>query len=221
MIKQHKNFILVAQLFCIMAFMPLLLGQSECQVNQSLLSTLENLLKTKFGQSGGQQRPIYVTQLSFADVKTGEIMAQTEAVELVNKAVLDGIRQAERINPNIKFNVTAHEIKNTAENVSKLIQSFYNKNNTPDENMSAIINDMMEPAQVDVIVTGQYLEEQDQVKLKPLVISKRDRKQVAEQLFFGKDEYMCQDPNNSSKKALCQNAYEKIAQTVKRLLDNL
>ncbi|RKZ39339.1 MAG: hypothetical protein DRQ41_10700, partial [Gammaproteobacteria bacterium] len=79
-------------------------------------------------------------------------------------------------------------------------------------------NEMMVPAQVDVIVTGQFVDDQEKIKVKPFIIIKKSQKIVAKSLIFLKNEYICADPVNPKKRALCSNTYEEIAQTVKELL---
>jgi len=141
--------------------------------------------------------------------------------ELINEAVVDGIEQATKINPQIKFNEPGHVIKDTAINVNKLIDLLFDRNLTPSERILNIINDMMIPAQVDVIVTGQFVDEQEKINVKPITIVKRNQKIVAKSLTFLKEDYICTDPVNQNKKALCSKTYEKIALAVKELLEML
>jgi len=189
------------------------MGQQGCQIQESLLQTLNDFVKNRF-QPQVEGTYIYVSQLSFVEVKTRQIVGNSKEVRLINKAVQQGIRQAERANPNLKFNVYGHTIRNTAANVNSLIDNFYNIDRTPEENMNAVIRYVMNPADVDVIITGQYIDKNTTILLRPLLISKPDRKTVAKMLTFSKSEYICGD-------ALCVNAYEGIAKAVKDLLDSL
>lgn len=211
-IKVYKKSIVFFQLLLLLGTAPYLMGQQSCQVQESLLETLNGFSKRFQPQATGSH--IYISQLSFIDVKTKEIVAETNEVRLINEAVQQGIRQAEKVNPSLKFNADGHEIKNTSSNVNRLTAEFYNANRTPDENMTAVINDFMDPENVDVIITGQYMDNDTVILVKPLLISKQDRKQVAKMLRFNKDEYICGD-------ALCVNAYESISKAVKDLLDSL
>ena len=146
---------------------------------------------------------------------------QTMDSELINEAVVDGIEQARKVNPAIKFNVPGHKIRNTDDNVNKLIGRMFDINLTPSEKILNIINNMMEPAGVDVIVTGQFIDEQDRINMKPVVIIKSTQKILAKSLTFLKADYICTDTVDSRKKALCPKTYEEIAQAVKELLEQL
>jgi len=208
-----RTYIVYFQFLCVVAFLPFLMGQQSCQVQESLLQTLNDFVKNRFQpQVAGTY--IYVSQLSFVEVKTKQIVANSKEVRLINKAVQQGIRQAERANPNLKFNAYGHTIRNTAANVNSLIDNFYNIDRTPEENMDAVIRTVMDPADVDVIITGQYIDKNTTILLRPLLISKLDSKTVAKMLRFSKSEYICGD-------VLCPNAYEGIAKAVKDLLDSL
>lgn len=208
-----RTYIIYFQFLCVVAFLPFLMGQQSCQVQESLLQTLNDFVKDRFQpQVAGTY--IYISQLSFVEAKTRQIVGNSKEVRLINKAVQQGIRQAERANPNLKFNAYGHTIRNTAANVNSLIDNFYNIHRTPEENMDAVIKYVMDPADVDVIITGQYIDIGATILLKPLLISKLDRKEVGKMLRFSKNEYICGD-------VLCVNAYEGIAKAVKDLLDSL
>ena len=208
-----RTYLVYFQFLCLVSFLPFLMGQESCQIQESLLQTLNNFVKDRFQpQVAGTY--IYVSQLSFVEAKTRQIVGNSKEVRLINNAVQQGIRQAERANSNLKFNLDGHTIKNTAANVNRLIDNFYNINRTPKENMDAVIKNIMDPADVDVIITGQYMDNDTTILLKPLLISKLDRKDVAKMLRFSKSEYICGD-------SLCTNAYEGIAKAVKDLLDSL
>ncbi|OQW92872.1 MAG: hypothetical protein BWK78_00250 [Thiotrichaceae bacterium IS1] len=209
------------QLLLILAFMPLLLGQSDCQINQNLLTTLQNLITGKLSPSAPGQSEVYITHLSFIDDNTKSMMAQTEESDLINKAVVDGIGRASKANSSLKLNASGHEIKNTDANVNNLINIIANPNVTPAEKMGKITKDMMEPNKVDVIVTGSYVDKGEDVVVKPIVIVRKDQKSTAKTLTFKKPQYICPDPVNPQKKALCSNAHEDIAKAVKDLLESL
>lgn len=220
--KKWGWFKVIPQMLLILAFMPFLMGQQECPVSQSLLDALRDLLQVKItgGSQGGGAQDTYVTRLSFIDAKT-RTQIQTLESELINEAVVDGIQQACKANPALKFNVPGHMIKDTAGNVNKLIDFIFDPNLTPAERNLKIIKGMMDPAQVDVIVTGQFVDEQEKIQVKPITIVKRNEKTVAKSLTFLKENYICKDPVNPKKKALCSNTYEEIAQAVKELLEQL
>jgi hypothetical protein len=204
----------ILQLFVIVMFLPVLMGQESCPVSGSLVDDVIRLLEAKFPPKQG---PFYVTRLTFIDAKTRS-QTQTLDSELINGAVVDGIQRAATANPSLKFNAPGHTIKDTMGNVNQLINLVFDPNLTPNERLMKIINEMMEPAHVDVIITGQFVDDQKKIKVKPFIIIKKSQKIVAKSLMFLKNEYICTDPVNQNKKALCSNAYEEIAQSVKELL---
>jgi hypothetical protein len=206
----------IIQLFVIVMCLTLLMGQ-EGYPSQSLINEVRSLLEAKFPP---EQGPFYVTKLSFIDTKVRCRIATTES-ELLNDAVVDLIVQATKLNSTIKFNAPGHTIKDTWGNVNKLIDLIFDPNLTPTERTMKIINEMMEPAGVDVIVTGQFVDESEKIYVKPIVIVKKNRRVVAKSLTFLKADYICPDPVDPEKKALCPNTYEKSAQMLKELLEQL
>jgi hypothetical protein len=216
--RPNQFFLLVA----ILALAPFLLGQNECQINQDLVNSLNQLVKQKFTPAPGHDK-VYVTQLSFVDAVTRAMYAQTEESTLINNAVLAGIQNAAQTNPALLFNQPNHSLENTQANVDKLIELMTDENKDPDQRLGSIVSELMEPNGVDVIVTGTYtdLAKEDQISLEPIVINRSSRKALSKELKFAKSEYICPDPNNAAKKALCANTHEEIAKVVKELLEAL
>jgi len=202
--------------------LPFLVGQNDCQINQSLIQSLQSIFNQKFQPTtpGGN---IYITQLSFMDTDTKSIMVQTQEASLINEAVLDGIKRAQKVNSAIKLNASGHVLKNTDANVGKLTKIIYDRNKTPEERINTIISDMMEPHKLDVIVTGQYTDRgaPDPILLKPFLIVKKEKKILTKSLKFDRQQYICSDPNDPTQKALCSSSHEEIAKAVKELLDAL
>ncbi len=218
--KRIKKMIPIIQMLVIILCLPFLLAQ-DCQINQNLIQSLQDLISKKFTPASGQSN-IYVTQLSFIDAKTRTIIAQPEEVELINKAVNDGIKRAQGTNPALKFNEQGHTIKNTDDNVNKLIDIIFDPGLTPNERSDKIIRDLMNPNGVDVIVTGSYVDDGgEKLAIKPMTIVKGSRKAVVKTVSLLKKDYICPDPANAAKKALCKDAHEEIAKAVKELLEAL
>jgi len=165
----------------------------------------------------------YITQLSFMDTDTKSIMVQTEEAKLINEAVLDGIKRAQKNNPYIKLNASGHALKNTDANVNNLISIISDRNKTPEERRNTIFSDMMAPNQLDVIVTGQYTDrgDPDDIVLKPFIIVKKEEKIVTKSLKFDRQQYICSDPIDKYRKVLCASTHEEIAKAVKELLEAL
>lgn len=210
------------QIMVILACIPFLLGQDKCQINEAMIQSIQQLLGQKIQTPQGQKF-VYVTNMSFMDAQTKMLLGSTEDAALINQAVIQGIRQAMQLDPKLKFNEPGHSIKNTDKNVNELVDIVYDPNKTPEERMKAIVAKFMDPSNVDVIVSGQYLDisAQDEIIVKPLAIVKESKKIVAKTLQFKKQEFICPDPANSNKKALCTGAHEEIAKAVEELLQSL
>jgi len=211
----------ILQSVIIAIFTLLLMGpQDRCQISDELIKQLESLVSAKLGQPSQGQSHVYVTQLEFIDAITKMRMPSEESA-LIDKAVVTGITRAVQTNPQLKYNDANHTIENTPANVQKLIDIIFDPLLTPEKRMGQIISDIMSPAKVDVIVTGQYVDNQQTLQVRPFTIVKASQKIVSKALDFKKDEYFCPDPVDKNRKALCQNAHESIAQAVKELLESL
>jgi len=217
-LKTFSLFQLILMFLCL----PFLVGQSDCQINQGLIQSLQNIFNQKF-KPATPGANIYITQLSFMDTDSKSIMVATEEAKLINGAVLDGIGRARKINSDIKLNASGHALKNTDANVSKLTTIIHDRNKTPEERINAIISDMMDPNQLDVIVTGQYTDRgaSEPILLKPFLIVKKEKKILTRSLKFDRKQYICPDPVDKTQKALCASSHEEIAKAVKELLDAL
>jgi len=193
------------------------MGQDDCGFDQ----TVKQMIDQKFKPSTGNSQ-VYITHLTFMDADTKSIMAQTEAAELINKAVVDGMNLAKNTNPQLAINEPGHSIEDTDANVNKLINIFWDINLAKGDKIHKITSEMMEPNQVDAIVTGQYLEKKDNtINVRPFVVSKSEKKITSKNHIFDKGQFICSDPQNPSIKTLCQSAHEKIRDSVKELLETL
>lgn len=205
-------------IFCLL---PIFMGQDDCQINETIKQLLATI-NTKLPKPPPGQKKLYVTHLSFMDAATQSTMANTEVAELINQAVIKGMNEAQKTNPTLAINETGHIIPNTDANVNTLVNITFEPNLTKTEKVNKIINDLMNPSSVDVIVTGQYIDDAKNplISVRPLVIVKDNQKIVTKNLQFSKEELLCEDPN-SKKKILCSGAHDQIAQAVQELLEQL
>ena len=198
--------------------LPFMMGQQDqCKLDD----TINQMIGQKFkpAQPGAS---VYVTHLTFMDADTKTMMAQTDAAELINKAVVDGMQLAKNTNPQLEINHPGHKLENTDANVNKLVNIFWDVNLSKGEKIQKIITEMMAPNQIDAILTGQYLEKKgDLINVRPFVVSKSKKSIVSRNHIFDKKQFMCTDPQNQSVKVLCQGAHEKIRDSVKELLETL
>jgi len=195
---------------------------NEFWISQTLTNSIRDLLEQKLVPTTPQQ-DIYVTNLTFIDTDTKNIMLQTEEAKLINEAVLDGIKRAQKVNPGIKLNASGHALQNTDANVGQLTTIIHDRNKTPEERVNTIISEMMAPNQLDVIVTGQYTDRgaPEPIILRPFLFITKEKTFVTKSLKFDRQQYICSSPNEKTQKALCASVYEEIAKAVKELLETL
>jgi hypothetical protein len=210
----------IVTIIAIISLLPIFMGQDECQVNETmkeLFDTMNKKLPTPAGQS-----KLYITHLTFMDALTQSTMANTQLAELINESVIKGMNEAQKNNNKLAVNEVGHIIPNTDGNVNMLVNITFDPNLTKSEKINKIIVDLMNPSGVDVIVTGQYIDDAKSplISVRPLIIVKADQKIVTKNLQFTKEELLCEDPN-SKKKILCRSAYDQIAQAVQELLEQL
>jgi len=212
------------QVFLMFLCLPFLVGQSDCQINQSLIQSLQQLqnrFKDKFQLAPGQN--IYITQLSFMDTDTKSIMFQTEEAKLIIEAFLNFIKLAQKVNPDIKLNASGHTLKNTDATVHNLLDIIFDRNKTPEERINTIVSDIMEPNQVDMIVTGLYTDKggPEPIFLRLLLIVKKEKKILTKHLKIDRRQFICSDPVDNGKKALCSSTYEEIVKGIVDILEAL
>ncbi|MCI0471122.1 MAG: hypothetical protein L0Y73_05635 [Candidatus Aminicenantes bacterium] len=205
----------------ILSLLPIFMGQDDCQINETFKQLLATINQKLPDPPPGQSK-LYVTHLTFMDAATQSTMANTEVAELINDAVIKGMNEAQKTNNNLAINETGHIIPNTDANVNTLVNITFEPNLTKNEKINKIINDLINPNSVDVIVTGQYIDDAKNplISVRPLVIVKSNQKIITKNLQFSKEELICEDPNNP-KKILCQGAHDQIAQAVQELLEQL
>lgn len=210
------------QVLLMVMFIPFLLGQNECPINQNLNSVLQDLVIKTFIPPLGQDY-LYITRVSFIDVENKDLLGDTEESHLINKAVEDGIWRATKINPKLKYNERGHIIVDNELNHNKLTRiMFHSPTLTAPKKTGKIIHEMM--GHVDALVSGYHWDKGEgfpTIKIMPLVIVKEDKRYSKKVLTLSKREYLCTDPADSSMKALCPGAHEKIAKAVKNLLEQL
>jgi hypothetical protein len=166
---------------------------------------------------------LYVSHLSFIDAYTHTTMANTLLAELINEAVIKGMNEAQRNNNMLVVNEVSHIIPNTDGNVNTLVNITFAPDLTKNQKINQIIVDLMNPNGVDVIVTGQYIDDGKSplISVRLLAIVKGNQKIITKNLQFTKEELLCQDPTNPNRSVLCRSAYDQIAQAVQELLEQL
>lgn len=187
----------------------------DVDVNK-LLETMRNI-----DAPPGLQKK-YVTHLSFMDARAMSSMADTQMAQLIDQAVMAGMKKAQKTNPEKAVNEKNHSLANTEANVNRMVNIVFDPNRTKTEKINKIITQLMTPNGVDVIVTGHYIHDarNSLISVRPLIIVKGSRGIITKNLQYGKDELICPDPV-TGKRRLCKGAHDDIARAVKELLERL
>ena len=217
-----SKIIKIISIIMICSLLPIFMGQDECESNQKF-KELMKIINDGIGKPPPGQSKLYITHLSFMDAKTQSTIANTELAEMINEAVVKGMHAAQKTNNKLGINETGHIIPNTDGNVNELVNITFDPNKTKIEKINDIINKLMNPNNVDVIVTGQYIDDARNplISVRPLVIVKNNQKIVTKNLQFTKKELVIDDPHNKGKKVLCKDAHDQVAQAVQELLEQL
>jgi len=153
------------------------------------------------------------------DPTTGSSLFHTKEGVLLNHAIVNGIKFLS--SKQIKHNEANHSIKDTDYNFKTLVNITFDLNLTKSEKISKIINEMMIPNNVDIIVTGQYIDKGKVVYVRPIIIEALGQKIITKIAIFQKDQFICKDSNDQNVKTLCPYAYDKIAALVTELLESI
>ena len=167
------------------------------------------------------EKNIYVTHLSFMDANTLSSMDNTELTNLINDAVINGMKEAQITNPYLAINETGYVIPNTDMNVNNLVNIFFDPNLAVTEKINRIIYELMNPSNVDVIVTGLYIFDENNSKLsiRPILIVKDWQKIFSKNLQLSKADFLSQGQNN--KMILYKKVKDSISHAVQELLEQL
>lgn len=160
----------------------------------------------------------YITGLPFRDARTKTILVQSQYSIQICDAVVEGLK---RIIPAsvIKYNEPGRCIPATDENVELLFDIVYNPGATPDMNMKQIIKQFMEPYKVDVIIFGQYIDQESSINVKPIAVFRKENKFATKSFIFSKEEYLC--PDQSDIKTLCTGAQKISMEVVEKMEDKI
>jgi hypothetical protein len=194
----------------------------EFQVDETVKKILDEIQKKK---------PIkfYVANLSFLNAQTQKIMEETVLTRLLNGAVMNNINQTllqwgkkEKKKLETVFNAKGHQVANTEANVQQLVNLIFDQNLDKTQRLDSVIQRLMDPHGVDVIVTGQYVENtgRNSVTIRPIIIFKSPQNIVTHNFVFPMDQLVCQDPTGKEK-MLCSDAGEKIRNEMQNKLEEI
>jgi hypothetical protein len=219
----RQKALITAKIVLTISLIPLFSANQDCNVPE-----IEEMLCQAFGtcQGGGGTaigEEAYISHLTFMDAQTKTMLVQTEYAELLNKALVDGMNKASMSNSNIKVNQPGHTLPNTDASVNTLVNITFDPNLDKAQKIGEIVTALMDPHDVDVIVTGMYVDNAGSklIEIRPLIIVKKDQKIVSKNLQFEKAKLFCADPADENVTALCTSAHDDIKEAVAELLENV
>lgn len=145
----------------------------QCQVSQAL----QDMIRDKVGkvQVEGGRNDVRVCRLAFLDGVTKSAILGEKAAKL-DEAVEDGMRQAAATNPRLKLNVAGKCPANTPANVEKLAAVVADPTLTPEQRFERASSELLAPTGTDILVTGFVYEQADSITVRPMAVSRPDRK---------------------------------------------
>ena len=163
----------------------------------------------------------YITTLAFIDGNTKKSLLNSEIGMLIQTAIQDGIGQVQKSIPSIKYNQKGHNIPDNEETIKKLIDITYDPTLSGVQKLEKFEREMMTPNNVDVIISGQFIDQGASARVRPFTIDRISQKVISKDVTFDKADFVCADPNDANKKILCKDTHEEIVKLVKELLEQL
>jgi len=203
------------KIFFLILTVPLLLSNERCII-EDIIINIDKQIKAKITHL--QKNPVYVSHLTMIDGDNNMSFFNSDSIKLINSTVIQGLQLVQKQYKLIKHNARGHTLQDTEENAKRLKDIVLNKKLTTPKKMEMIINELMEPANIDIIVSGVFYEGDRVLKIKPFIINRCERTIVTKMTQFDKHRFICDDPANKGNKMLCKSAYEEIAKLVEELL---
>jgi len=208
------------KIFLMVIAIPILMGNERCQLGDVVEDMMDQVFykKRKILLTG---QSIYVSHLTMIDGETNYSFFNSDSIKIINAAVIRGIHLAQKKYNFIKHNAPGHTLRDTEDNTTTLKDIILNKNLTKDKKMDRIIKELMQPANIDIIVSGVYFEKGNTIMIQPFIVNRSERKLVTKRASFLINQLVCSDPMNKGSNVLCRGAYEEIAKLVEELFEGL
>ena len=190
-------------------------------INKTLWNEVLSWTNGSSPMSTVKHENLYVSHLSFMNPTTSTSLFYTNTGKLINDAVIKGINLAQKNVPFIKHNAAGHILEDNDAQANTLVDITFDRTMNKGDKLHKIIEKLMTPADIDVIITGQYIDKGGNVDVRPFIIIKNERKIVTKAVLFKKAEFLCPDPIKKSNTVLCKDAQEEISRLVKELLEQL
>jgi len=163
-----------------------------------------------------------VVYLDFMDANSRNIHLQNNLEKLIYDAVLEEITKklntaAARQNKNLAADNNTRRLLNKSDNVSKLMDITFAPDIPFDERIKQITRELKIPAHIDVIVTGQYINNPQNrwLMVRPIIFFKSAQKILTRNLLFKKDDIICRE-SGTNREILCRDANDYIAYKIKK-----
>ena len=145
----------------------------QCQLSQALT----DLIREGVGKMSGEpaRSDLQTCRLGFLDGITKSAVLGEKAAKL-DEAVEDGMRQAAATNSRLKLNVPGHCPANTPANVEKLANIVSDPMLTPEQRFERAAQELLAPTGTDILVTGFVYEQATQIQVRPMAVSRPDKK---------------------------------------------
>ena len=162
--------------------------------------------------SGG----IYVSNVSFFKPGNKRSLGNSTPGRLLNEAVSHGITLACHDNARMRYNASGHIVSDIETNLKKLIEISYHDSLQDDVQIQRIIQGLMQPSQVDILVSGQYIDRGTTIQLRPFALFRLDKQIITKEVTFQKQDFLC-----SNSQSLCLETYNDIVELVRDLVGQL
>ncbi len=214
--KHVTPWVLLQLLMLALLVVPQATSQDRCGLDEGLRDMLEN----KFGEMtegpGGTSRTVYVSNVSFIDAITKTGFLSEEGL-LIDQAVLDGMNNAAATDPNIVVNDPDHTVPNTDGSVQKLVDIWFDPNLSRDDKYVQAVAELMDPYQVDVLITGMVADTGEAIQIRPMGVSKPDRTIQLKELQFANREALFKEVDGTL--SLSVKGHEEIRKAVQDILE--
>ena len=182
----YKTSIILAMriFFCtVVIFISLILKNSNSNANETLFNKSEKAFKELHESTLNEdqsirynnimkQKYIYVSFLEFVDKAANTLLMKTEAGELLNKIIMNLLTSEQKKNPDLKINEPGYSIKNIDENIYIFFKIIYDNSLTEKQKNTAIVKRIMNPKNIDILITGVYGENSNQIILRYFICYK-------------------------------------------------
>ena len=186
---------------------------------------LENFPKAFFPiQSQSQQ--VQVVYLDFMEALTRSLKQQTAIDKLVHGTVYNEIKRELssmiiRRGKQLVLDMQTYKKLNTPAHINQLIDIIFEQDVPVGDKINKIARRLQVPGNVDIIVTGQYIDNpgNHNVMIRPVIIRKNAIEVNTSNLIFARNRLICQDPA-TNKKLPCPDSDSYIGDRMRQFISN-